>query len=63
MPKSPVLQTHHLSYEIPKKQKEITRKIRKGCHSIVTQIRRFKYLTNEEINTIIIETLLKQKFE
>lgn len=42
--------------------KEVTRNIRKGVHWAITILRRYKFLTDEEINTIIIEAELKRKF-
>lgn len=59
--KKVVLNKHHLIYESDK-QKEVIRLIRKGVHEIVSKIRRYNYLTDEEINTIIIEAELKRKF-
>lgn len=40
----------------------MTRNIRKGVHWAITILRRYKFLTDEEINTIIIEAELKRKF-
>lgn len=59
--KKPVFQNHHLIYG-DDKNKEVTRRIRKGCHQIVTLIRRYKHLTDEEINTILIECEMKRRF-
>jgi len=56
-----VWQLHHLVYG-DTKNKEVTRRIRKGCHRIITLIRRFNFLTDQEINTICLECELKRKY-
>ncbi len=65
-PKSPVIQKHHVIYQgdlSAKKQRDVIRKLRSGVHNIVTKIRRYKSLTDEEINTIKIEAELKREFK
>lgn len=56
-----ILQKHHIIYE-SKQNKEVTRKVRKGVHLICSWIRRYKYLTDEEISTIRVELELKRRF-
>lgn len=56
-----VRQNHHIIYK-SEKNKEVTRKIRKGCHQIITLIKRYNYLTDEELNAILIEMELKREF-
>jgi len=65
MKAKPVIQTRHVIYGPEKgtKNREVTRKIRRGVHFIVTKLRQFSFLTNEEINTITIEAELKRRFE
>ena len=60
--KKPIVQTHHIVYG-DDKNKEVTRKIRKGVHWIVSKIRYFKYLTPEEVETIQLEAELKRKYD
>lgn len=60
--KKPIFQDHHIIYQSDKNKKEVTRKIRKGCHQIITLIRRYKSLTDEEISTILIECELRREF-
>ncbi len=60
--KKPIFQKHHIIYKDGKNKKEITRNIRKGVHRIVTLIRFFNFLTNEEVETIKLEAELKKKF-
>lgn len=55
------IQKHHIIYG-DGRNKEVVRKIRKGVHAAITLIRRFNFLTEEEINTIILECLLKRRF-
>lgn len=59
--KKVIYQNHHIVYESDK-NKEVIRRIRKGCHQIITLIRRYKNLTDEEINCILIECELKRGF-
>jgi len=61
--KKPIFQNHHIIYKDDKNKKEVTRKIRKGCHQIITLIRRYKSLTDEEINTIMLEAEMRRKFK
>lgn len=59
-----VYQNHHVIYENKdKKQKPVIRKIRKGVHQIVSLIRRYKFLSNQEIDTIKIESELKRRYD
>jgi len=60
--KPPIFQTHHCVYP-SEKNKEVTRKIRKGVHRIVGWIKRFNYLTEQEIDCIVLEAMLKRKFD
>ena len=62
--KQPVFQNHHIIYENKeKRQKDITRRIRQGVHRIVSLLRRYNFLTNQEIDTIKTEAELKRKYE
>lgn len=60
MPKT-VYQKHHIIYG-DDKNKECIRRVRKGVHQIITLIRRYNELTDEEISTIMLECELKRKF-
>ena len=61
--KKTVWQRHHIIYaDTEGKNKECLRKIRKGVHAAITIIRRFNYLTEQEINTIKLECELKRKY-
>lgn len=60
--KKPVMQVHHVIYS-DEKNKEVTRRIRKGVHWIISKIRYFKYLTNEEVDTIQLEAELKRRYD
>jgi len=63
MKKKIILQTHHIIYENKEKRvKAVTRKIRKGVHRIITLIRRYNYLTAQEIDTIHTECELKRNY-
>ena len=58
-----VLQNHHIIYENKeKRQKAVIRRIRKGVHQALSLLRRFTFLTNEEIDTIKTECELKRKY-
>jgi len=57
-----VWQNHHIIYKEEKNRRDVIRRIRKGCHRIVTLIRQFNHLTEEEISTIKLEVELKRKF-
>jgi len=59
--KKVIFQNHHIIYDSDK-NKAVIRRIRKGCHQIITLIRRYKYLTDEEINCILIECEMKRKY-
>ena len=62
--KGVVLQNHHIIYENKEKRvKPVIRRIRKGVHMAITLLRRFTYLTDQEINTLKIESELKRKYE
>jgi len=61
--KKPIFQNHHIIYQSDKNKKEVIRKIRKGCHQIITLIRRYKSLTDEEINTIMLEVEMRREFK
>ena len=56
------VQKHHIIYKSGKNKKDVIRPIRKGVHAAVTLLRRFNYLTDVEINTIVVECMLKQQF-
>ena len=56
-------QKHHIIYKDGKNKFEVTRNVRKGIHFALTMIRRYKHLTNEEIETIKIEAELKRRYE
>ena len=61
MAKKVVYQNHHIIYKDCNKR-EVVLKIRKGCHQIITLIRRYKSLTDEEISTIMLECELRRGF-
>ncbi len=62
--KKAVFQKHHIIYENKEKRvKEVTRKIRKGVHRIITLLRRYNYLTNQEIDTLKLEAELKRRYK
>lgn len=56
----PVYQRHHIIYESDK-NKEVTRRVRKGVHQVLTLLKRFNCLSAEEINAIMIECELRRK--
>jgi len=59
-----ILQNHHVLYENKeKKVKAVTRKIRKGVHQAISLLRRFNYLTDQEISTITLESELKRVYD
>lgn len=60
--KKPVFQRHHLIYQ-DEKNKEVVRNIRKGVHLAISWIRKFTYLTDEEVSTIKTEAELKRVFK
>jgi len=62
MAKKIVWNNHHIIYASPQ-QKEVVRRIRKGVHCAVTMLRRFNYLTPQEIDTVKIELELKKKYD
>jgi len=63
--KDVITQKHHIIYGgetiYGKLNPEVTANIRKGCHQVITLIKRYKYLTTEEIWAIMLEALLKWK--
>ncbi len=61
--KQPVFQNHHIVYENKERRvKPVTRRIRKGVHQAISLLRRFTYLTNQEVDTIKLEVELKRKY-
>jgi len=60
--KKTVFQNHHIIYGNDK-NKEVIRRVRKGVHQVITLLRRYNYLTPQEISTIKIEMELKRKFD
>jgi len=61
--KQPVWNNHHIIYENKEKRvKAVTRRIRKGVHRIITLLRRYSFLTDQEIDTIKLESELKRKY-
>jgi hypothetical protein len=60
--KKTIYNIHHVIYG-DDKNKEVTRRIRKGCHQIITLIRRYSFLTDQEINTIKLESELKRRYD
>ena len=64
MAKKVIFQNHHLIYENKEKRvKAVTRRIRKGVHQAITLLRRFTFLTSQEIDTIKTECELKRKYD
>jgi len=62
--KKVVFNRHHIIYENKEKRvKAVTRRIRKGVHQAITLLRRFTYLTGQEIDTIKLESELKRKYD
>ncbi len=62
--KKVIFNNHHIIYENKEKRvKAVTRKIRKGVHMAITLLRRFTYLTDQEIDTIKTESELKRKYD
>jgi len=59
-----VLQNHHVLYDNKEKRvKAVTRRIRKGVHRIITLLRRYNFLTDQEIDTIKLECEMKRKYD
>lgn len=56
-----ISQRHHLIYG-DGKNKEVIRTVRKGVHFAISMLRRFTYLTDEEIETVKTEVELKRRF-
>jgi hypothetical protein len=64
--KKPIQQVHHIVYgqnDNPKKQKDITARLRKGVHRIAGLIRHHNYLTDEERWCLHLEIEMKRKWE
>jgi len=62
--KKVIFQNHHLIYENKEKRvKPVTRRIRKGVHQAISLLRRFNFLTDQEISTIKIESELKRRYK
>ena len=62
--KKVIFNNHHIIYENKdKRQKAVIRKIRKGVHQSISLLRRFTFLTNQEIETIKTECELKRKYD
>ena len=58
-----VFQNHHILYENKEKRvKPVTRRIRKGVHRIVSLLRRYNFLTDQEVDTIKLEAELKKGY-
>lgn len=61
--KKVIFNNHHIIYENKEKRvKAVTRKIRKGVHQAISLLRRYNFLTNQEIDTIKTECDLKRKY-
>ena len=61
--KKVIFQNHHIIYENEEKRvRAVTCRIRKGVHMAITILRRFTYLTDQEINTIKLESELKRQY-
>ena len=61
-----VWQQHHLIYGLndnPRRQKDVIVPVRKGVHRLIHWIRRYNYLTNEEVWAICLEAEIKRRFE
>lgn len=58
----PIFQKHHCVYP-DSRNKPVIRKIRKGVHQYLTLLRRFNYLTDQEINATMLECELRRTFE
>ena len=59
--KKVVYNQHHVIYG-DGRNKECLRRIRKGVHAAITLLRRFNYLTSQEIDTVKIELELKRQY-
>jgi len=61
--KKVILQNHHVIYENKEKRvKPVVRKIRKGVHRIVSLLRRYNFLTDQEVDTLKLEAELKRVY-
>lgn len=59
-----VFQNHHLIYENKEKRvNAVTRRIRKGVHQAISLLRRFNFLTDQEVDTIKLEAELKRVYD
>ena len=64
MAKKVVYQNHHLVYENKEeRQKAVIRRVRKGVHQTISLLRRFTFLTDQEVDTIKLEAELKRKYD
>jgi hypothetical protein len=63
MAKKVIFQNHHLVYENKEKRvKPVIRRIRKGVHQTISLLRRFTFLTDQEVDTIKLEAELKRRY-
>ena len=61
--KKVIFNNHHIIYENKEKRvKPVIRRIRKGVHQAISLLRRFSFLTDQEIDTIKLEAGLKRKY-
>lgn len=64
MKKKVVFQNHHVLYDNKeRRQKAVVRRIRKGVHQAISLLRRFSYLTDQEVDTIKLESELKRRYD
>lgn len=64
MAKKVVFQNHHIVYENKEKRvKPVIRRIRKGVHQTISLLRRFTFLTDQEIDAVRLEAELKRKYD
>lgn len=64
MAKKIIFNKHHIIYENKEKRvKPVIRRIRKGVHQTVSLLRRFTFLTDQEIDTVKLEAELKRKYD
>ena len=62
--KKVIFNNHHIIYENKEKRvKAVTRKVRKGVHQTISLLRRFTFLTDQEIDTVKLEAELKRKYD
>ena len=61
--KKVIFNNHHVIYENKEKRvKPVIRRIRKGVHQAISLLRRFSFLTDQEVDTIRLEAELKRKY-